>query len=102
VVAFLERRLLGGALHATATVDVQVREDAEQPCPQIRPRLKLLPRAEGTCIRVLHEILRLLARAHEASSHAVDLITELKRLFLEMHTIACLLGKLPGLGGSRN
>jgi hypothetical protein len=54
VVAFLERLQVGRALDAPATVDVQVREDAEQPRPQVGPRLELLPGAERACVRVLH------------------------------------------------
>src|SRR5712691_2621950 len=43
VVAFLERLDVGGALLTAATVDVEVREDPQQPRPQIRPGTERLP-----------------------------------------------------------
>src|SRR5581483_5483311 len=102
VVAFLERRLLRSALHTAAAVDVQVREDAEQPGPEVRARLVLLPRAERSRVRVLHEVLGLLPRAGQPPCNAVDLVAQLQCLFFEADTITGLLRYPAGLGGSRS
>src|SRR5581483_3411824 len=83
VVAFLERLYVGRPLQAAAAVDVQIREDAEQPCAEVRARLVLLPRAERARVRLLHQVLCLLARADEPAGDAIDLIAELERFLFE-------------------
>src|SRR5438105_7248426 len=88
VVAFLERLHVWGALLAAAAVDVQVREDAQEPGAQVRPRLERAPAAEGASVRLLHQVLGLLARAYEVAGHAVDLIRQCKSVLLEAHAVA--------------
>ena len=104
VVAFLERLHLGRALLAPAAVDVEVREDPEEPRAQVRPRRVRAPAAERPRIRLLHQVLGLLAAADETPRHPVDLIRELERFLLEPHAVACLRRQAPGLrwGSSRS
>ena len=86
---------------AAAAVDVQVREDAQQPGAQVRAGLVLLPGAEGACVGVLHEVLGLLAGAGEPPGDAVDLVAQLERLFLEANTVTLNLRDAAGFGGRR-
>src|SRR5262249_21478205 len=97
--AFLERLHLGRALRAAAAVDVQVREDPQEPRPQVRAGRERAPTPERPCVRLLHEILGLLARRDEPARDAVDLVGELERLLLEVHAVASHLGEPPRFGG---
>src|SRR4030081_1310286 len=74
VVALLQRLLVGCALGAPAAIDVEVREDAKEPRAEVRPRRVRLPAAEGPRVGLLHQVLRLLFGARDASCHAIDLI----------------------------
>src|SRR5262249_22541162 len=93
-----ERLHLRGALLAAAAVDVEVGEDAEQPRAEVRPGCVRAPAAKGASVRLLHQVLRLLAAADESPRHAVDLIRELKRFLLEAHAVACVSCQSLGLG----
>ena len=62
----VERRGLRRALLAATAVDVQVRQNPEQPRTQVRAGRVLAPRAESPLIGLLDEILGLLARARRA------------------------------------
>src|SRR5439155_15626956 len=86
---------------ATATIDVEVRKDPQQPGPQVRPRLVLLPGAERAGISLLHQVLGLLARADQPSRDAIDLVAELEGLFFEPDTVACDLRQSTGFSGRR-
>ena len=88
VVAFLERLHVGRALLPPAAVDVQVREDAQQPRAQVRAGLERAPTAEGARVRLLHQILGLLAGADEMAGDSIDLIRQCKRVLLEAHAVA--------------
>src|SRR5262245_32666972 len=88
VVVLLERSLVGPALETAPAVDVEVREDPEEPRPEIRARGIGLPAPKGPCICVLDKILCFLAGRYETSGHSVDLIRERAGLFLEPHPIA--------------
>ena len=88
VVAFLERLLIGRALLAPAAVDVQVREDAQEPGAQVRARLERAPTAKRARVRLLHQILGLLAGTDEMAGHPIDLIRQCKRVLLEAHAVA--------------
>ena len=96
VVTFLERLLVRRALLAPAAVDVQVGEDAQQPGAQVRARRERAPAAERARVRLLDEVLRLLARRDEPPRHAVDLIRELERLLLEADAVSRLRRELVG------
>ena len=85
----LERRLVGPALQPAAAVDVEVREDPEEPGAEVRPRRVGLPAPERSRIRVLHQILCFLSGGDEPSCDPVDLVGERESLFLEAHPIAC-------------
>src|SRR5829696_4790931 len=60
VVAFLDRLRVRGALLAATPIDVQIREDPEEPGPQVRPGPEGAPAPEGARVGVLNEILGLL------------------------------------------
>src|SRR5579864_5153688 len=53
------------ALRAAPAVDVQVRQDAQQPGTQIRAGLVRAPAAKGPRVRLLDEVFGLFARAGE-------------------------------------
>ena len=97
----VERRRLRRALLAAAAVDVQVREDPEQPGAQVRARRVLPPGAERALVGLLDEVLGLLAGADEPAGHAIDLIAQLQRLLLEANAIPRVAGEPPGIGGRR-
>ena len=94
VVVRLERLHLRRPLLAAATVDVEVREDPQQPRAEVRARLERLPAAERARVGVLHEILGLLARAGEMPGDAVHLVGESERVLLEPDPVARL-GRKP-------
>jgi hypothetical protein len=75
-------------LDAAATVDVEVREDAEEPGAHVRPRGEAAPATEGPRIRFLHQILRFFPSGNKPSCHTVDLIGERERFLLEPHPVA--------------
>src|SRR5215210_5325964 len=95
---FLERLHVGGALLTAAAVDVQVREDPQQPRAQVRPRLERTPAAERPRIRLLHQVLGLVARADEMAGDSIDLIRQCKRVLLETHAVARFSCELPSVG----
>ena len=98
VVAFLERLRLGLALQPAAAVDVEVREDAEEPRAHVRAGRVRLPAAKGARVGLLDEILGLLARGNEAAGNAVDLVCKLKRFLLEADAVTGLCRQLARLG----
>ena len=98
VVAFLERLRLGLALKATAAIDVEVREDAEEPRAHVRAGRVRLPAAKGARVGLLDEILCLLARRDETTGNAVDLICKLERLLLEADAVTGFCRELARLG----
>ena len=65
VVAFLERLGVRRALPAPAAVDVEVREDAEEPGPEVRARLERPPVAKRARVRLLDEVFGLLAAGRQ-------------------------------------
>ena len=71
-------------------VDVEVREDAQQPRAEIRPGLVRAPASERARVRLLDELVGVLARVREVARDAVHLIGERERLFLEAHAVARL------------
>ena len=101
VVAFLERLRVGAALRAAAAVDVEVREDAQEPGAQVGAGLVLLPGAEGACVGVLDEVFGFLAGAGEPPGDTVDLVAQLERLFLEANTVTLNLRDAAGFGSCR-
>ena len=98
IVAFLERLRLRLALQTAAAIDVEVREDAEKPRAHVRSGRVRLPAAEGAGIRLLDEILGLLARGDEATRDAVDLICKLERLLLEADAVTGICRQLAWFG----
>src|SRR6185503_8539547 len=96
VVAFLERLLVRRALRATAAVDVQVREDPQQPRAKVRPGRVRLPAPERPRVGFLHQVLGLFLGAGNAPSHPIDLICKRKRLLLESNAISRALCDPPG------
>ena len=96
VVALLQWLLVGRPLCAAPAVDVQIREDAQQPGAQVRPGRVRLPAAERPRVGLLHQVLGLFLGARDASSHAVNLICKRKRLLLEVDAIARVLCQSPG------
>src|SRR6185312_14700316 len=100
IVVRLERRRLWRALLAPAPVDVEVRQDPQQPRAQVRARLERAPAPERTSVRLLHEILCFLARPGEVTRNSEHLVAKCERLFLEAHAIARLGGDPGGIGGS--
>ena len=66
VVALLHRLHVGRALLAAAAVDVEVREDAHEPGPEVRPRRVGAPAPEGARVGLLDEVLGLLAASRRA------------------------------------
>ena len=97
VVALFQRLHVGRALDATAAVDVQVGEDAEQPGAQVGPRLVGAPGTKCARIGLLHQVFRLFPGGHESPGDPIDLVGECERLLLEADAVAGLLGQLPGL-----
>src|SRR4029453_3163060 len=89
---------LGAPLVATGAVDVEVREDPEQPGAQVRAGRERAPAAEGALIGLLDEVLGLLAGVDEPARDPEDLIGELERLLLEAHAVARLVGDAAPLG----
>ena len=61
------------------------------------PGRVLAPRAKRALVRLLHEILGLLARADQPAGHAVDLVAQLERLLFEANAVARLLGEPAGI-----
>ena len=98
VVAFLERLRVRRALLLAAAVDVQVREDPQQPGPQVRAGRERPPAAKRARIRLLHQIFGLLAGADEMAGHSIHLIRQSKRVLLEAHAIARFSRQLPCVG----
>jgi hypothetical protein len=70
----VDRRRLRRALLAATAVDVEVREDAEQPRAKVGSRGERPPAPECARIRLLHQVLGFLARAHEVSGDAEHLV----------------------------
>ena len=97
VVALLERLHVWRALQAPAAVDVEVRENAEEPRAQVRAGLEGLPGAKRAGVRLLHQILSFLSTGHEPPCDPVDLVGQLQRLFLEANAVASLFGQLSRL-----
>ncbi len=95
----VERRRCRGALLSPAAVDVQVREDPQQPRAQVRPGRVLPPRAKRALVGLLHEVVGLLARARQTACNAVDLVTQLQRLLLEANTVPRFLSEPTAIGG---
>jgi len=83
-------------------VDVEVRENAQEPGAQVRSGGELAPRTEGTLVRLLHQILGFLTGADKASCHAVDLIAQLERLLLKTNTSPRFLREPAGVIRRRN
>src|SRR5439155_12135619 len=98
VVAFLERLRVRRALLLAAAVDVQVRQDPQQPGAQVRAGCERAPAAKRARIRLLHQILGLLAGADEMAGHSIHLIRQSKRVLLEAHAIARFSRQLPCVG----
>src|SRR5262249_9748831 len=101
VAGLVDRGHLRRALGAAAAVDVDVREDPEQPGPEVRAGLVLPPGAERTGVRLLHQVLRLLAGADQSAGNAVDLVTELQRLLFEANAVARVLRNPARIWGGR-
>src|SRR5258708_4108455 len=101
VVPFFKRLGVGLALDAATPVDVEVREDPEEPGAQVRAGLVLLPRAKSSAVRVLDKILGLLSRSDEPTCDAVDLIAELERFLFEADTVPCDLREATGVSRGR-
>src|SRR4249920_892240 len=98
VVGLFELLRLRRALDLATPVDVQVREDAEEPRAQVRPRCERPPTPKCPCVRLLHQILCLLTRADESSRNPVHLVGEGERLLLEACAVAGLRGDPPCFG----
>ena len=90
VLLIVDRLHVGRALLTPSTVDVQIREDPEQPRAEVGARAVRAPAAKRTGVRLLHEILGLLTRADESPGHPVHLIGELQGLLLETHAVTGL------------
>src|SRR5206468_11594038 len=86
------------ALLPAATIDVEVREDPEQPRAQVRAGLERAPTAEGACVRLLHQVLGLLAGTDEMASDSIDLIRQCKCVLLEAHSVARFRCQAPSVG----
>src|SRR5919201_2002359 len=97
VVAFLERLGVGRALDATAAVDVQVREDPQEPRAEVCPGLEGLPAPKCPRVCLLHQILGLLTRRDEPAGDAVDLVGQLEGFLLEPDAVAGVFSQLPRL-----
>ena len=97
VVALLHRLGLRPALPRARPVDVQVREDAEQPGAQVRAGLVRAPAPERPRVGLLHQILGLLTRPDQPPGDVVDLVGELERFLLEAHPPARIVRELPRL-----
>ena len=97
VVALLHGPRVGRALVATASVDVEVGEDAHEPGSEVRARRVRAPAPEGPRVRLLDEVLGLLARGHETTRYAVNLVGQLENLLFETSAIAGLLGDPTGV-----
>src|SRR6266545_3763499 len=93
----LDRRRLRRALLAPAAVDIEVREDAEQPGAQVRAGSERAPAPKCPRIRLLHQVLGLLAGADQVPRNPENLVGQLQRLFFETNAITRLLGDAPGL-----
>jgi hypothetical protein len=98
VVAFLERLRVRRALLLAAAIDVQVRQDPQQPCPQVRAGRERAPAPKRARIRFLHQILGLLAGTDEVTGHPINLIRQCKRVLLEAHAVARFRCQLPRVG----
>src|SRR5215210_722708 len=90
VVARLEGLHVGRALELAAAVDVDVREDAEEPRTEVRSRSELLPASERARVGLLDEVLGFLPRVDHVPRDSIDLIRKIERLLLETHAVACL------------
>ncbi len=100
VVVRLERLHLRRALLAAPAVDVEVRQDPQEPRAEVRARRVRAPAAERPRVRLLDEVVRLLARAREMPRDAVDLVGEAERLLLEADAVARLDGEALASGPS--
>ena len=90
VVALLDRLHVGRPLHLAAAVEVEVREDPEQPGAEVRARGVRLPAPERPTVGVLDKILSLLSGSDEPARDAIHLVGERESLFLEADAIARL------------
>ena len=95
VVVRLERRRLRRPLAAPPAVDVEVRQDPQQPSAQVRARRVRAPRPECARVRLLYELLRVLARGSEMAGDAEHLVGQRQCLFFEAHPVARF-GRDPG------
>ena len=96
VVAFLERLLIRCPLRAAAAVDVQVREDAQQPGAKIGPGSERLPAPKRPGVRLLHQVLGFFLAARDPTCDSIYLVCKRKRFLLEMDTISRALCDSPG------
>src|SRR5215210_1870522 len=102
VVARLEGLHVGRALELAAAVDVDVREDAEEPGAEVRSGRELLPASERAGVGLLDEVLGLLPRVDHVPRDSINLICKVERLLLETHAVACFSGDTACVGvGSR-
>ena len=90
VVAFLDRLHIRCALDLATPVEVEVREDAQQPGAEIRARGVGAPAPECTTVGVLDKILSLFTGSDEPACYAIHLVGESECLFLEANAIASL------------
>src|SRR4029077_13196424 len=93
---FLERLLIGRPLRAASAVDVQVREDAQEPCAEVRARSERLPAPKRTRVGLLHQILGFFLVARDPTGHSIYLVCKRKRFLLEMDTVSRTLCDSPG------
>ncbi len=90
VVALFDRLHVGCSLHLATPVEVEVREDPEQPGAEVRARGVRLPAPERSTVGVLDKILSLLSGSDESARDAIHLVGERESLFLEANAIARL------------
>ncbi len=83
VVVRFERLQLRRTLIAPSAIDVEVRQDPQQPRAQIRTRRVRAPASKCARVRLLDEIVRLFPRVREMPRDAVDLVGQPERLLFE-------------------
>src|SRR4029077_19631553 len=94
IVVRLERLHLWRALLPPSAVDVEVGEDPQQPGTHVRARRERAPAAERARVRLLHELVSVLARRSEVAGYAVALVGKSERVLLDPDAVARL-GRQP-------
>src|SRR5262249_2611816 len=97
VAVLVDRRGLRRALLPAAAIDVEVGEDSKEPRAEVRARSERAPAAKGARVRLLHQVLRLLARPDEMPGDPEALVRQLERLFFETNAVTRLLRNPPGV-----